>query len=75
MLKGGKMLKMPEYHQLPHSVRFVLKTGEVADFRARLIKEAEDITIIEDAYFIIDGELVGPFNLDVYHGSLGSVNK
>jgi len=62
------MLKMPKYHQLPHSGRIVLKTGEVAEFRARLIKRAEDITIIEDAYFIIDGEIVGPFDLDGYHG-------
>jgi len=62
------MIEMPKYHQLPHYGRIVLKTGEVVEFRARLIKKAEDITIIEDAYFIIDGEMVGPFNLDGHHG-------
>lgn len=53
------------YSKLPYSGQLILKTGEVTEFRARLVRTAEDVTIIEGAVFRDGDEFIGSMTIKV----------
>jgi len=54
-----------DYADLPLKGLIILKTGEVAEYRASTAYEFEGKTIVKDAYFRFDGEIIGPFKIEL----------